>query len=572
MRRDLAQLANNLYDVLIIGGGVYGLFAAWDAALRGLSVAIVDKGDFGSATSSNSSRIIHGGLRYLQYGDIRRMRESDRERTTLMRIAPHLVHPLPVLIPTYGHSIRGKEALSLALKINGIVSFGLNYLGNSRKRLPGHRLISREECLRLCPGVGQHDLTGGAVFYDCQMSSSERLLLAILQSATDQGAHAANYVEVNGFLTDGNRVSGVRAKDLLMGDALDIRARVVVNASGPWVDKVLALMNGHRVNRGLLLSKAFNLVVNRELIPGYSVGVYSKRQFNDGGADINKGAHMLFISPWHNGSLIGTEHLRYDGEPDNLEVTAEEIQRFIGRINQAYPAAGLKQEDISKVYAGLVPADPDTGGEVQPTKRYRIHDHREEDGVDGLISMLGVKFTESRHVAERVINLVFRKLGKSPTKSTTAVTPLHGGQMADFEAYLHQEILRQAMGLSAENIRHLVSQYGTEYREVLALLDDEPQPAETSTETSRVLKAEVLHAVREEMAQNLSDVIFRRTTLGIVGAPPKRTLNEVASIMSKELGWDRARARREVDGLQCEREAALTNRHWRSLGAAGAPL
>ena len=153
-----------------------------------------------------------------------------------MRIAPHLVHPLPILIPTYGHSIKGKEALSLALNIDSIVSFDLNYSGNSQKRVSGHRLISREEFLRRCPGLDQRDFTGGAVFYDCQVSNSERLLLAILRSATDQGAHAANYLEVTGFLTDGNRVSGVRTKDLLMGDELDIRARVVVNGSGPWVD------------------------------------------------------------------------------------------------------------------------------------------------------------------------------------------------------------------------------------------------------------------------------------------------------------------------------------------------
>ena len=284
-------------------------------------------------------------------------------------------------------------------------------------------------------------------------------------------------------------------------------------------------MNSHGLNRRLPLSKAFNLVVKRKLIPGYQVGVYSKGQFDDRDGVINKGDRLLFMSTWHNRSLIGTEHLPYDDDPDSFAVTEEGIQFFNEKINEAYPAAGLKREDVSTVYGGLVPGDSDTGGEVQPTKRYRIRDHRNEVGVDGLISMVGVKFTESRHVAERAIRLVLRKLGKSPTKTTPAVTSLHGGQMADFEAYVDQDIARWAKGLCVENIRHLFYRYGTEYHEVRALLDAEPQPAQGSLEASRLLKAEVLHPVRNEKAQKLTDVVLRRTGLIIGGRPNQKALD-----------------------------------------------
>src|ERR671930_1078023 len=183
MQRDLNRLATDAYDVLIIGGGIYGVCVAWDAALRGLSVALVERGDFGHATSSNSLRVIHGGLRYLQYGDLHRLRQSIQERTVFMRIAPHLVHPLPFFIPTYGHAMRGKEILALALRINDLIGFNRNRLEDPQKYLPPGRIISREECLRLFPGIEKKELTGGAIVYDCQLFSSERLILSFARSA-----------------------------------------------------------------------------------------------------------------------------------------------------------------------------------------------------------------------------------------------------------------------------------------------------------------------------------------------------------------------------------------------------
>ena len=235
MNRDLARLTEGVYDVLVIGGGIYGLFTAWDASLRGLSVALVEKGDFGQGTSSNTLRIIHGGLRYLQHGNIYRMRRSIHERTVFMRIAPHLVHPIPFLIPTYGHGLRGKEILSLALRMGDFIGWDRNCLSDPQKHLPAGRVLSKHECLKLFPGVNQEGLNGGVVYYDSQMYNSERFILSVARSAYDAGAAIANYAEVTEILQDRDGISAVKAKDGLSGDEFECRARVIVNASGPWL-------------------------------------------------------------------------------------------------------------------------------------------------------------------------------------------------------------------------------------------------------------------------------------------------------------------------------------------------
>jgi glycerol-3-phosphate dehydrogenase len=550
MHRNLPQLAGQAYDVLVIGGGIYGVCVAWDAILRGLSVALVERGDFGHATSSNSLRVIHGGLRYLQHGDIRRMRQSMHERIVFMRIAPHLVHPLPILIPTYGHGKRGKAIFSLALLANHLVGLGLGRLADPQKHLPRGRVISREECLQLFPGVERRDLTGGVLVYDCQMRNSERLVLAFARSAATAGAALANYVEVTGFLTQGDRVIGVKGCDVLTGDALDIRARVVVNASGPWVESVLNYLHGHLPRRRMALSKAFNLLVDPQLISEYAVGVYGQSDFNDRDAVLSKGSRLFFITPWHHRSLIGTAHLPYAGDADQFQVTEEEIQAFVDEINQAYPAADLTLDNVSYAFGGLLPANGDGTGDVQLTKRYCLYDHRQDAGVEGLISVVGVKFTEARYVASKAVDLVFRKLGTPPPPSLTATTRVDGGRIEHLDRFLAQEAQRQSAELTPEVVSGLIYRYGSTYSAVLKYLANdtpfEPPPAGLP----RLVEAEILHAVREEMAQKLTDVLFRRTTLGSFEALGEGYLRACAAVMAPELGWDETTLNKEVDEAQ----------------------
>jgi glycerol-3-phosphate dehydrogenase len=540
--RNLTNLARHAYDVLVIGGGIYGVCIAWDAVLRGLSVALVEKGDFGHATSSNSLRVIHGGLRYLQHGDIRRVRRSIQERAAFMRIAPHLVHPLPILIPTYGHSLRGKEILSLAIFINKIVGLDRDHLPGTHKQLLKGRVISKPECLRLFPGVCEKGLTGGVIVYDCQMSNSERLVLSFARSASQAGAELANYVEAIELFKDGGRVGGIRARDVLTGDEFKVKAKVVINASGPWGDRLASAFSGGERSRQASLSKAFNLQINRQLISDNAVGVYSQGRFKDRDAIFDKGSRLFFIMPWQHRSLIGTAHLPYDGGPDEFQIAEAEIQDFISEINDAYPAAGIAMKDVERVYGGLLPADADSGG-VQLLREHELYDHGKDDHIDGLISVKGVKFTEARYVAEKAVDAAFTKLGKRPPKSMAAVTPLYGGQMGRFENFLTEETQRRSHELSADLVRQLISQYGSGYGSVLKYLKKTP---EATTDIDLVTRAEVLHGIREEMAQKLADIVFRRTTVALPGNLTETSLKTCAAVMAEELGWNEERVRRET--------------------------
>ncbi|MFQ5865488.1 MAG: glycerol-3-phosphate dehydrogenase/oxidase [bacterium] len=552
MKRDLAQITGKQHDVLIIGGGIYGICAAWEAALRGLSVALVEKGDFGSATSSNSLKIIHGGLRYLQHADFRRMRESISERRTLMRIAPHLVHPLPCLMPTYGHALKGKEIMALALLLNDLIGFDRNGLADPQKFMPRGRVLSKDECKQLIPGVDEEGLSGGALWYDCQVYNTERMLISILRSAVEAGAVVANYVEMLGFKKNGDRVTGIVAKDTLSGDEFDITAKLVINNTGPWVNIILSKLDGRLAEPRVKLSAAMNLVVRKQLNPKYAVGIWSKSQFKDEDALISKGSRLLFVTPWRDYSLVGTTHIPYQGDTEQFKITEKNITAFMQEVNEAYPAAKLRREDVTYFYGGLLPIDGynHQTGDVKLLKHYQIIDHKKEDNVEGLISVISVKYTTARDVATKTIDYAFHKLGNKAPKSQTSVTPIFGGNIEQFEDFLHQEKSKAPKGLNERIITQLVYNYGSEYHRILNLCDENPEWGDPLHDTSQVLKAEVLNAIRDEMALKLSDVVFRRTELGSAGNPGDESLKSCATIMATELGWDKARVQKELEEVR----------------------
>jgi len=569
MKRDLKALSSDSYDVLVIGGGIYGACLAWEAVLRGLSVALLEKRDFGSATSSNSLKIIHGGLRYLQHADFKRMRESIRERTTLMRIAPHLVHPLPILIPTYGRGANGKGALFLAMLLNDLISYDRNNLRDPGKYIPRGRIIARRDVLQLVDGVCPENLTGAAIFVDAQVYNSERLVLSFLHSAAKAGAEVANYVSVTGFLRHGDSVTGVIAKDELTGDSFEVRSKMVVNATGPWVDSIHGLLKGQWPSR-LPLAKAFN-IVTRPLLPTHALGVFSRRTYRDADAVVRKGGRFIFITPWRNYSLIGTAYLPYDENPDQCTVTEEELQNFLDEINEAYPSAELKIEDVLLVQAGLLPCASISHHrkECQLLKQYQILDHRKE-GVKGLISVIGVKYTTARHVAEKVVDRIFESWGRIPPVAKSSSTPLYGGGIDNFNAFLDGEIRKQGPVFGEAEVRRLIYNYGSAYQDVLWHVDGGSEGVRTRDDLC-LLKAEVLHGIDQEMAQTLSDVVFRRTEIGSAGYPWKSTLERSAQIMGLALGWSSERCQqelREVTATFTRSHAAMRRDGTQLAGAA----
>ena len=463
MQRDPAQLTNQEYDCLIIGGGIYGATIAWEATLRGLSVALVERGDFGAGTSANSQRIVHGGLRYLQSLDIARSRESIRERRTLLGIAPHLVHPLPVLMPTYGHGRRSRTAMTLALLLNEGVSRDRNIgLDDPGQHLPSGRVISKAECLRMVPDLHTPGLTGGALWYDAQMCNSERLTLSFILTAAQAGAVVANYVEAQHLLRQEGRVVGVQAVDHQTGRTLDVHARVVVNATGPAVTRLVRPFSHSDTHRDIRFLKAINIVTPR-LIDDIALGI-------GGGSAATHTPGLLFITPWHDTSIIGTAYYPYEEDANRCEATEEEIQALIDEVNTAYPASRLTRQDVRWVHAGLLPAARQS---AKLETRDRVIDEG-CSGLDGLISVVGVKYTTARSVAEKTVDLACAKLGPPVRLRSSLDFRLHGGHIECFEQFLIQEIHRKPHGLSATVTRHLVHSHGTAYKDVLHWLEENP--------------------------------------------------------------------------------------------------
>lgn len=549
MKRDVQRVTSETYDLIIIGAGIYGATLLWEATLRGLSAVLLEKDDFGSATSANSLKTIHGGVRYLQHADIQRMRESMRERRNLMRTTPHLVHPLPVLIPTYGHGMKGREIMGAAMIVNDILSMDRNVLKDSQKRIPNGTTISKAKTLEIAPGIREEGLTGGAILYDAQVYNSERHILAFIRSAVERGADAVNYAPVVGFLREGDTVTGVQVEDKIAGERVEVSGKYVINTAGPWISHVLDSAEGPRTPDKLKLAMAMNVVVP-QLFDTFAVGISSTRVYRDTDALLNRGSRLLFFSPWRGKTMVGTEYEAYDGHPDDFAITEQQIVDFVEEINHAYPAANITRQDVNFVHAGLLPMDgldPKTG-DVRLSKHYEIRDHREQ-GVRGVASVVGVKYTTARDVAERTMNWLFDRVWqKSGPRSTSAMTPLWGGQIADFERFLSDAIREQPCGLGAASIRNLVYNYGAAYQTVLTYMEGSAD-GDSRNEAHLLAAAETRHAVHEEMSQTLADVVFRRTELGSAGHPGDDLLTVCADVMAHELGWDETRKQREVEAV-----------------------
>ena len=549
MNRDVKRLADETFDLLILGGGINGLAAAWDAALRGLKVALVEKGDFGAQTSSATLKIVHGGLRYLQHLDFRRMRESIGERSIMLRIAPHLVEPFPFLVPTYGHGMQSKELLAAAIFVNEIMSFDRNRrIEDPARRIPPGRLVSREECVKLAPCVKREGLTGGVIFYDAQIYNSERLTLSFALSAAEQGAALANYCEAVALLRTGARVLGARVRDHVTGSEFDVRATVTANMTGPWSDIVLGLLERPDPPRRVLRSKGIQIVAPR-ITEGIALAVPSRHEDPD--AIIKRGGRNFFITPWRGVSLIGTTDTVYEGDPDAFRVLDRDIVEFVQEINDSLPTVKLVREQVPFAFGGLRPITEkniDAGSKV--SRKYEIYDHARDLRVEGLVTVIGVKYTTCRLLAEKVVNLVFQKLGRLSPPVLTRERPLVGGDIADFKKLLRDAVEQSDPArLDYTVMVHLVRNYGTRYRQFVEWARKEPEAGLRLTGSSEVLRGEIWNAVRHEAAIRLSDIVFRRTDLGTLGPPARAALRECAEIAAVELGWDAERTQSEIEAV-----------------------
>ncbi len=509
MRRDLTRLSAEPHDVLVVGAGIHGACAAWEAARRGLKVALIEAGDFNGGTSGNSLRTLHGGLRHLQRLDFGLMRMLVRERREWMRIAPELTRPLRFILPLSGRGTRRPSVLRMALWINDLLSADRNEALQPDHHLPAGSILRGSELEALFPGVPLADYNTAAAWYDGLCLDTERLQLAVVAAAVDCGAQVANYVRALCPLREKGKIRGVRARDELTGTGMDLLAPVVINAAGPfvekWLDKPPSLWSPL-----FKASKAFNLLVR-------------KRPFNDAlGLTIpprqpgESGGGTYFIMPWNGYSLVGTRHLRCDHRTTATEVSREEVLEFLADLNPALGEHRLAADDVCGVFSGLLPEESaDVRGREVELARLPKTVHHDEQGLDGLFSIVGVKWTTARSVGERAANLACRRLGRS-------------------EQPLRQRVLNP---------------FGTRLRGADPALTARVVP------DLPVVFGQVAHAAREEMAVHLWDVIRRRTPLYLSRVLDRSVLAACAFVMARELRWSRREITAEIDATEAELRA-----------------
>lgn len=500
------------YDVAIIGAGINGAGIAREAALRGLKVIILDKNDMCSGTSAVSSRLIHGGLRYLEYGELPLVYESLRERRSLRQIAGHLVQPLRISIPIFAGAKRGLFLIRLGMIAYDILSFG--------KRLPGHDMLDRDGIKEEVPGLRNEGLLGAARYFDAQVTFAERLVLENLLAARSAGADIRTYCTVHEIRADNGRISSLVYSDR-QGKETEIAARSVVNAAGPWVDEVLKAAP-HRVRRFVGGTKGSHIVV------GPFDGAPKDAFYVEAAAD----GRPIFIIPWNDQYLIGTTDIRYDDSLDEIRASREEVDYLLDETNRVFPNAGLQIADIHFAYAGVRPLPHrEKGPESAITRRHIIKINR--DIAKGLVSIIGGKLTTYRNLAEQTVDKLARILRRKLPASRTADTLLPGAWGTDRA----RERLLASKLLSDKGVDRLLSVYGGRASNIVDLADRDTTLQKTLNNDSTHLAAEVLFSIREEFATTLTDIVFRRMMIGLDSDQGRPLYAAVAELAAIELDW-----------------------------------
>lgn len=528
MKRELDRLAEDTYDLFIIGGGISGACLAWDASLRGLRVALADKADFGSATSSATSKLIHGGLRYLKNAEFGLVRESLRERRILQTVAGHLVRPVPFMIPTYKRGNR-KWMIKAGMVMYDTLSYDRDRLDDPDQRLPGHQMLSPARVREIEPGVCPEKLTGGAIYYDCECEP-DRLTFEFLLGAAGRGAVLVNHAEVCEIVCREGRVEGVEVRDVATGEKMRARARVVANVAGPWADAI-DVACGASEQAAMIRSKGIH-IITRPLVRDHAVVLRTAE------------GHHFFIIPWRGHSLIGTTDTKYTGKPDVLRVTDEDIEELLQAMRDAYPSAGLTADDVLYRYVGVRPLVDQETQVYKASRKYEIVDYTGK-GLKGYITAMGGKYTTSRNLARKVCNKVVAHLDRQAGECTTATTLLPGAVGGRFVDYVANAVEQHAALLPRDVIEQLVWTYGKRHEQVVELVQGDPALGQRLIEGRPEIPAQTVFAVEEEMALTLCDVIARRTGIGTLGDPGDEVLDRVLDAIAPRLGWDEDRRDRE---------------------------
>lgn len=513
------------FDVAVIGAGINGAGIARDAALRGLRVVVLEQNDVCNATSAISSRLIHGGLRYLEYGEIPLVFESLHERRALRRNAPHLVKPLRICIPIYAAAKRGPLLIRLGMLAYDMLSLG--------KQMPGHEMLSREAMLALEPGLRADGLRAAARYFDAQVTYAERLVLENLLSARSAGASVRTYCQVTRIGIVQGSVASLEYRNTLTGESQEIAVRSVVNAAGPWVDAVLKTATNKA-------PKLIGGTKGSHIIVGHFDGAPSDAFYVEAAAD----GRPFFIIPWNAQYLIGTTDIRFDGDLSNVRASSDEIDYLLAETNRVFPQADLQLTDIHYAYAGVRPLPQRTKGpESAITRKHIIKENRRI--AKGLISIIGGKLTTYRSLAEQAVDRVAKVLGRKLPPCTSGDTPLPGAPGIDAA----RTALSSFTGLSERGAERLLSIYGGRAIEIIELTKTSSPGDRSLDAQSTLLAAEVVFAIREEFALTLNDIVHRRMMIGLSATMGREHYEDIASVAAAELHWDSATRQKQLAAL-----------------------
>ena len=498
MQRDLHKLETTEFDLLVIGGGIYGISIARDATLRGLNVALVEADDFGSRTSHNSLKIIHGGIRYLQHFNFKRVQESVREREMWVNISHNIIRPLKFVLPTYGYGTRGPFALAAAIKMHNYVA----RMQNKNRAYPDGHIISKTACQELIPELDNGPLTGGAVWYDGQILDADRLHIELLKDACAKGLYVANHLKVNDINIVAKKATGVTVTDQINYSTFDIRANLIVNATGPWAYSLLRNHVSKKKYQFQSLSKNFNIVIDH-IGKDFAFGIKSTR---DSDAVVGSSKRMYFLTPWLNKTVIGTAHFTHESEELNFDIDRE-LPGFIDEINQAFPSLNLDENKISYRYVGYTPTDSENKKQ-KPSRAHltSIIDHEIEDGIENLLSVIGVKYTTARNTAQYVVDLAQSKLKLDASEKN----------VVDDYSLDHQ--LDDCSNINLLSLHDHVSKNEIEFVYL------------------KHIDQHIKYAINNEMSLKLDDYILRRNNLAVRGYLNKNQIEQITASFCKIQG------------------------------------